>query len=104
MLFLLITCLSYGFCLYFLYLGIAFFTRHLEKAFYLVLLIVCAFSWYPDFGRTLGENYFMSKSLSLDISSNLENEQKIDGKILYDGRREIYFLRSDNNKVVKISK
>ena len=46
----------------------------------------------------------MSKSLSLDISSNLENEQKTDGKILYEGRREIYFLRSDNNKVVKISK
>ena len=68
------------------------------------MLIVCAFSWYPDFGRTLGENYFMSKSLSLDISSNLENEQKTDGEILYDGRREIYFLRSDNNKVVKISK
>ncbi|WP_149725421.1 isoleucyl-tRNA synthetase [Campylobacter concisus] len=78
--------------------------RKIFRAFYLVLLIVCAFSWYPDFGRTLGENYFMSKSLSLDISSNLENEQKTDGKILYDGRREIYFLRSDNNKVVKISK
>ena len=73
-------------------------------AFYLFLLVLCALSWYPDFGRSLGEAYFMSKPLEMDLSSNLQSEQKTSGKVLYDGRREIYFLRSDNDKVVKISK
>ena len=76
--------------------------RKIFRAFYLLLL--CALSWYPDFGRSLGEAYFMSKPLEMDLSSNLQNEQKTSGKVLYDGRREIYFLRSDNDKVVKISK
>ena len=78
--------------------------RKIFRAFYLLLLVLCALSWYPDFGRSLGEAYFMSKPLEMDLSSNLQNEQKISGKVLYDGRREIYFLRSDNDKVVKISK
>ena len=78
--------------------------RKIFRAFYLLLLLLCALSWYPDFGRSLGEAYFMSKPLEIDLSSNLQNEQKASGKVLYDGRREIYFLRSDNDKVVKISK
>ena len=78
--------------------------RKIFRAFYLFLLVLCALSWYPDFGRSLGEAYFMSKPLEMDLSSNLQNDQKISGKVLYDGRREIYFLRSDNDKVVKISK
>ena len=78
--------------------------RKIFRAFYLLLLVLCALSWYPDFGRSLGEAYFMSKPLEMDLSSNLQSEQKTSGKVLYDGRREIYFLRSDNDKVVKISK
>ena len=78
--------------------------RKIFRAFYLLLLVLCALSWYPDLGRSLGEAYFMSKPLEMDLSSNLQSEQKISGKVLYDGRREIYFLRSDNDKVVKISK
>ena len=78
--------------------------RKIFRAFYLLLLVLCALSWYPYFGRSLGEAYFMSKPLEMDLSSNLQNDQKISGKVLYDGRREIYFLRSDNDKVVKISK
>ena len=78
--------------------------RKIFRAFYLLLLVLCALSWYPDFGRSLGEAYFMSKPLEMDLSSNLQSDQKTSGKVLYDGRREIYFLRSDNDKVVKISK
>ena len=78
--------------------------RKIFRAFYLLLLVLCALSWYPDFGRSLGEAYFMSKPLEMDLSSNLLSDQKTSGKVLYDGRREIYFLRSDNDKVVKISK
>ena len=78
--------------------------RKIFRAFYLLLLVLCALSWYPDLGRSLGEAYFMSKPLEMDLSSNLQSEQKTSGKVLYDGRREIYFLRSDNDKVVKISK
>ena len=78
--------------------------RKIFRAFYLLLLVLCALSWYPDFGRSLGEAYFMSKPLEIDLSSNLLSDQKTSGKVLYDGRREIYFLRSDNDKVVKISK
>ncbi|WP_149702049.1 isoleucyl-tRNA synthetase [Campylobacter concisus] len=78
--------------------------RKIFRAFYLLLLVLCALSWYPDLGRSLGEAYFMSKPLEMDLSSNLQNDQKTSGKVLYDGRREIYFLRSDNDKVVKISK
>ena len=78
--------------------------RKIFRAFYLLLLVLCALSWYLDFGRSLGEAYFMSKPLEMDLSSNLQSEQKTSGKVLYDGRREIYFLRSDNDKVVKISK
>ena len=78
--------------------------RKIFRAFYLLLLVLCALSWYPDFGRGLGEAYFMSKPLEIDLSSNLQSDQKTSGKVLYDGRREIYFLRSDNDKVVKISK
>ena len=78
--------------------------RKIFRAFYLLLLVLCALSWYPDFGQSLGEAYFMSKPLEMDLSSNLQSDQKTSGKVLYDGRREIYFLRSDNDKVVKISK
>ena len=78
--------------------------RKIFRAFYLLLLVLCALSWYPDLGRSLGEAYFMSKPLEMDLPSNLQSEQKTSGKVLYDGRREIYFLRSDNDKVVKISK
>ena len=78
--------------------------RKIFRAFYLLLLVLCALSWYPDLGRSLGEAYFMSKPLEMDLSSNLQSDQKTSGKVLYDGRREIYFLRSDNDKVVKISK
>ncbi|WP_149709823.1 isoleucyl-tRNA synthetase [Campylobacter concisus] len=78
--------------------------RKIFRAFYLLLLVLCALSWYPNFGRSLGEAYFMSKPLEIDLSSNLLSDQKTSGKVLYDGRREIYFLRSDNDKVVKISK
>ena len=78
--------------------------RKIFRAFYLLLLVLCALSWYPDFGRSLGEVYFMSKPLEMDLSLNLQGDQKTSGKVLYDGRREIYFLRSDNDKVVKISK
>ena len=78
--------------------------RKFFRAFYLLLLVLCALSWYPDFGRSLGEAYFMSKPLEMDLSSNLQSDQKTSGKVLYGGRREIYFLRSDNDKVVKISK
>ena len=45
--------------------------RKIFRAFYLLLLVLCALSWYPDFGRSLGEAYFMSKPLEMDISSNL---------------------------------
>ena len=78
--------------------------RKIFRAFYLLLLVLCALSWYPDLGRSLGEAYLMSKPLEMDLSSNLQSDQKTSGKVLYDGRREIYFLRSDNDKVVKISK
>ena len=78
--------------------------RKIFRAFYLLLLVLCALSWYPDLGRSLGEAYFMSKPLEMDLSSNLQNEQKTSGKVLYDGRREIYFPRSDNAKGVITSK
>ena len=62
--------------------------RKIFRAFYLLLLVLCALSWYPDLGRSLGEAYFMSKPLEMDLPSNLQSEQKTSGKVLYDGRRE----------------
>lgn len=76
--------------------------RKIFRGFYLVLLIVCAFSWYSEFGLGLGKYIFMSELKSRNIG--LDGTVEVSGKDLYIGRKEIYFLRDDNDKVVKISK
>jgi len=86
----------FGYCFFY-----APFSR-IFRGFYLLLLVVCALSWYPKFGLELGKSIFTSELKSRAIAA--EGAVEVSGRDLYIGRKEIYFLRNDNDKVVKISK
>ncbi|MBR8461736.1 isoleucyl-tRNA synthetase [Campylobacter sp. faydin G-105] len=78
--------------------------RRIFRAFYTTFLLLCLFSWYPKFGLILGDIIFMSEPYERTIAQIDGNIIGINGRDVYIGRDKIYFLSSQNDKVLKIKR
>lgn len=76
--------------------------RRFVRVIYVLVLLICTVSLHAEIGRKIGEFIFMSEPMNVKISENLG--LIINGRIIYVGRKTIYFLRSDTGKVINIKK